>query len=224
MATSTVQKAPLRKIGILGSGMVGQVLAKGFSEHGHEVMIGTRNPEKLAELIEKFPEIGVASHKEVAAFADIVVLAAKGTAAELVIRLCDSNDLVGKVVIDTTNPIADAPPENGVLKYFTTLDESLMEKLQKVSTGAYFVKAFNSVGNAYMVDPNFAEGRPTMFICGNNEAAKETVTALLADFGWDAEDMGGVEAARAIEPLCMLWCLPGFTRNQWTHAFKLYKK
>ncbi|HQX31866.1 MAG TPA: hypothetical protein PLE71_17805, partial [Flavobacteriales bacterium] len=73
-------------------------------------------------------------------------------------------------------------------------------------------------------DPNFAEGRPTMFICGNNEAAKETVTALLADFGWDAEDMGGVEAARAIEPLCMLWCLPGFTRNQWTHAFKLYKK
>lgn len=224
MATGKITKASLRKIGILGSGMVGQVLAKGFLEHGHEVMIGTRNPDKLAELTEKFPEIGVGSHKEVAAFADIVVLAAKGTAAEMVIRLCDSNDLVGKVVIDTTNPIADAPPENGVLKYFTTLDQSLMEKLQNVSTGAYFVKAFNSVGNAYMVDPDFPDGRPTMFICGNNETAKETVTELLADFGWDAEDMGGVEAARAIEPLCILWCLPGFTRNQWSHAFKLMKK
>ena len=212
-----------QKIGILGTGMVGQVRATGFLKHGHEVMIGTRSPEKVKDWQEKNPRGEVGSNKEAAAWADIVVLATKGTAAEAAIRLCDSKDLQGKVIIDTTNPIADAPPENGVLKYFTTLENSLMEQLQAAQPGAHFVKAFNSVGNAYMVDPKFQEGRPTMFICGNDAKAKATVSAILNDFGWDAEDMGGVEGARAIEPLCMLWCIPGFARNQWSHAFKLLK-
>ncbi len=212
-----------QKIGILGTGMVGQVLATGSLKHGHEVMIGTRSPEKVADWLEKNPRGKIGAHKEVAAWADILVLATKGTAAEAAIRLCDSKDLQDKVIIDTTNPIADAPPEKGVLKYFTTLENSLMEQLQAAQPGAHFVKAFNSVGNAYMVDPKFQEGRPTMFICGDNPAAKATVTAILNDFGWDAEDMGGVEGARAIEPLCILWCIPGFVRNQWSHAFKLLK-
>ncbi len=212
-----------QKIGILGTGMVGQVLASGFLKHGHDVMIGTRSPEKVKDWLEKNPRGKVGSNKEAAAWAEILVLATKGSAAEVAIRLCDSKDLLGKVVIDTTNPIADAPPENGVLKYFSTLENSLMEQLQSAQPGALFVKAFNSVGNAYMVDPAFKEGRPTMFICGNDAKAKETVSALLNDFGWDAEDMGGVEGARAIEPLCMLWCIPGFARNQWSHAFKLLK-
>lgn len=213
-----------QKIGILGSGMVGQVLASGFLKHGHPVMIATRSPEKVSDWLEKNADGRVGTHKEVAAWADILVLATKGTAAEAAVRLCDSKDLQGKVVIDATNPIADAPPENGVLKYFTTLENSLMEQLQAAQPGAHFVKAFNSVGNAYMVDPNFKEGRPTMFICGNDATAKATVTAILDRFGWDAEDMGGVTSARAIEPLCMLWCIPGFARNQWSHAFKLLKK
>jgi 8-hydroxy-5-deazaflavin:NADPH oxidoreductase len=212
------------KIGILGSGMVGQVLASGFLKKGHEVMVGTRNTDKLADWLDKNPQGKLGDHKTTAAFGEVIVLATKGTAAEMVVRLCESKDLVGKVVIDTTNPIADAPPTNGVLKYFTSLDESLMERLQRINPDAHFVKAFNSVGNAYMVDPHFQEGRPSMFICGNDPGAKTTVSTLLADFGWDAEDMGGVEAARAIEPLCILWCLPGFTRNQWSHAFKLLKK
>jgi predicted dinucleotide-binding enzyme len=212
------------KIGVLGSGMVGQVLATGFLKKGHEVMVGTRNADKLADWLDKNPEGKLGDHKTTAAFGEVIVLATKGTAAEMVVRLCDSKDLAGKPVIDTTNPIADAPPTNGVLKYFTSLDESLMERLQRINPDAHFVKAFNSVGNAYMVDPHFQEGRPSMFICGNDPAAKATVTTLLTDFGWDAEDMGGVEAARAIEPLCILWCLPGFTRNQWSHAFKLLKK
>lgn len=213
-----------KKIGILGTGMVGQVLATGFLKHGHAVMIGTRNADKVKDWQEKNSEGGVGTHKDVAAWADIIVLATKGTAAETVIKLCESKDLIGKAIIDTTNPIADAPPDHGVLKYFTTLDDSLMERLQKLEPGAHFVKAFNSTGNAFMVDPHFAEGKPTMFICGNNEAAKKTVTDILTDFGWDTEDMGGVEGARAIEPLCMLWCIPGFARNQWSHAFKLLKK
>ncbi len=213
-----------QKIGVLGTGMVGQVLASGFLKHGHEVMIGTRSPEKVSDWQEKNPLGKVGSNKDTAAWADIIVLATKGTAAEAAIRLCDSKDLQGKIVIDTTNPIADAPPDHGVLKYFTTLDSSLMEQLQAAQPGALFVKAFNSVGNAYMVDPHFTEGRPTMFICGNDAGAKSTVSAILNDFGWDAEDMGGVEGARAIEPLCILWCIPGFARNQWSHAFKLLKK
>jgi hypothetical protein len=120
-----------------------------------------------------------------------------------------------------TNPIADEPPVNGVLKFFTTLDESLMERLQREFDTVRFVKAFNSVGNARMVNPQYKSGKPTMFICGNDEAAKKTVHGILDQFGWETADMGKAESARAIEPLCMLWCIPGFLRNEWTHAFKL---
>lgn len=213
-----------KKVGILGTGMVGQVLASGFMKHGHQVMIATRDAGKVADWLDKNPGGKVGSHKEVAKWADILVLATKGTAAEAAIRLCDSADLAGKTVIDATNPIADAPPTNGMLHYFTTLEESLMEQLQKASPKANFVKAFNSVGNAFMVNPDFGGIKPTMFICGNDANAKKEVTAILDQFGWESEDMGGVEGARAIEPLCILWCIPGFARNQWNHAFKLLKK
>ena len=75
-----------------------------------------------------------------------------------------------------------------------------------------------------MVNPEFGGAKPTMFICGADDAAKGEVKSLLADFGWEIEDMGGVQAARAIEPLAMLWCIPGFRENRWSHAFKLLKK
>ena len=107
------------------------------------------------------------------------------------------------------------------MKFFTNLDESQMERLQREFPAAHFVKAFNSVGSAFMVNPHFKGGKPTMFICGNDDAAKKTVSGILDQFGWETADMGKVEAARAIEPLCMLWCIPGFLRNDWTHAFKL---
>lgn len=213
-----------KRIGILGTGIAGRALASGFLKHGHQVMIATRHPEKVAEWLDNNPEGRVGSHKEVGAWAEVIVLASKGSAAEAAIALCDANNLANKIVIDATNPIADAAPTNGVLHYFTSLEESLMERLQKASPQARFVKAFNSVGNAYMVDPDFGGIKPTMFICGNDAGAKAEVTAILEQFGWEAEDMGGVEGARAIEPLCILWCIPGFTRNQWTHAFKLLKK
>src|SRR5262249_47975332 len=103
-------------------------------------------------------------------------------------------------------------------------NDSLMERLQKAAPDARFVKAFNSIGSNFMVNPQFKEGKPTMFICGNDAGAKQTVGKLVQRFGFDAEDMGGVESARALEPLCILWCLPGFLRNEWTHAFKLLKK
>lgn len=211
----------MMKIGILGSGDVAKTLANGFLEHGHDVMLGTRTPANLADWTAKNPKGRVASFAEAAEFGELVVLAVKGSAAGDALRAANPANLAGKPVIDATNPIADAPPVNGVLKFFTTLDESLLERLQREFGSVRFVKAFNSVGNACMVNPQFTAGRPTMFICGNDEAAKKIVGGVLDQFGWETADMGKAESARAIEPLCMLWCIPGFLRNDWVHAFKL---
>ena len=213
------------KIGILGSGIVGQTLASGFTKHGYDVMIGTRNSGKLSELKEKIEsKVSVGSFTETVKFGEIVVLAVKGTAAKEILKIAGEVNLEGKTVIDVTNPIANKPPENGVLKFFTSLDKSLMEELQFEVPKANFVKAFNSIGSAFMVNPDFNGEKPTMFICGNDEGAKKEVNEILDKFGFEVEDMGGVEAARAIEPLCMLWCIPGFLKNEWSHAFKLLKK
>jgi predicted dinucleotide-binding enzyme len=208
-------------VGILGSGDVAKALAAGFLKCGHGVMVGTRVPAKLADWAMEYPRARVGGVGDTAKSAEVVVLAVKGTAAADVLRAVGAANLAGKVVIDATNPIADAPPTNGVLKYFTDLNESLMERLQREFVGARFVKAFNSVGNACMVHPQFSGGKPTMFICGNDDAAKSIVTGILDQFGWETADMGKVEAARAIEPLCILWCIPGLLRNDWVHAFKL---
>lgn len=212
-----------KKIGILGSGPVAQVLGNGFLNYGYNVMLGTRDPHKLTPWLDSTDGKGkVGSFEDAAKFGSIIVLAVKGDVAVNVTKQV-SLDLIGKTVIDTTNPIAPVPPEHGVLRYFTSLDTSLHEQLQRIEDTIHFVKAFNSVGNARMVNPDFKEGKPTMFICGNSEGAKKDVIQILDQFGWDTEDLGKAEAARAIEPLCMLWCIPGFLQNQWTHAFKLLR-
>jgi predicted dinucleotide-binding enzyme len=214
------------KIGILGSGQVGQVLASAFLNEGYEVMLGTRNIAK--EEVVKWKATNspgqTGTFEEAAKFGELLVLTTAGSVAEEAIKLAGHLHFSGKIVIDTTNPIAKEPPVNGVLKYFTSLNDSLMERIQQWLPDAKLVKAFNSVGNALMYKPGFKGGPPTMFICGNDEEAKKKVTGILRSFGWESEDMGKAEAARAIEPLCILWCIPGFLSNQWTHAFKLLKK
>ncbi|MEP7263613.1 MAG: NAD(P)-binding domain-containing protein [Bacteroidota bacterium] len=213
----------MKKIGIIGSGMVGKVLASGFIKYGYEVMIGTSDVSKLNDWKSKEAKGIVGSMEEAAAFGDLIVLAVKGSAAEKVLNLIQNN-INGKTIIDTTNPISEtAPPKNGVLQYFTSMNESLMEILQKKFPSANFVKSFNSVGNTFMVDPKFPDGKPTMFICGNNADARKEVTAILEQFGWETCDMGTAEAAGPIESLCALWCIPGFINNNWMHAFKLMK-
>jgi len=212
------------KVGILGSGGVAQSLGAGFLEHGHDVMLGTRDRSKLEEWIARHPRARIGSNADAARFGDLLMLSAKGTAAAESLQLAGAANLSGKTVIDTANPIADAPPVNGVLSFFTSLGESLMERLQRQFPDVRFVKAFNSVGAALMVNPPFKE-RPTMFICGNDESAKQTVCRVLEQFGWEPADMGKVEAARAIEPLCMLWCIPGIARGDWSpRAFKWVKQ
>ena len=212
------------KVGILGSGDVAKVLAGGFLKHGHEVLMGTRSPTKLADWAKQNPRGRIGSFAEAAQFADLAVLAVKGSVAADALRAAGTVNLGGKSVIDATNPISDQPPVNGVLRFFTNLDESLMERLQREFENLHFVKAFNSVGSASMVNPQFKGGQPSMFICGNDDAAKTVVTGVLDQFGWETVDMGKAEAARAIEPLCMLWCIPGFLRNDWVHAFKLLSR
>jgi len=215
----------VKKIGVLGSGIVGKTLASGFLKHGYEVTIGTRDASKLSDWQSKNPQGKVASFEETARYGDILVLAFKGHAAAEVLKLAGLVNFEGKTVIDATNPIDEkTPPVNGVLNFFTDLKSSLMEQLQNLAPKANFIKAFNSVGSAFMVDPDFGGTKPTMFICGNNEEAKKEVVEILKQFGWEAEDMGKAEGARAIEPLCILWCIPGMLRNQWSHAFKLLKK
>ena len=205
----------------MGSGVVARALASGFLAHGHKVMLGTRTPTKLVDWTADHPKARIGSVADTAAFGELLVLAVKGSAALDVLRSASKGSLAGKAVIDTTNPIADAPPVNGVIEFFTGLDESLMERLQKEFPDVHFVKAFSSVGNALMVNPSFEGGPPTMFICGNDQGANKTVRGILDQFGWETEDLGKAEAARAIEPLCILWCIPGFLHGRWTHAFKL---
>jgi 8-hydroxy-5-deazaflavin:NADPH oxidoreductase len=210
------------KIGILGSGGVATTLAAGFLGEGHAVMLGTRDAAKLGDWRAAHGKAEVGNVAQAAAFGELIVLAVKGTAAEAVLRVA-ALALAGKVVIDATNPIADEPPEQGVIRYFTGPNESLLERLQAQHPSARLVKAFNSVGAGLMVKPKLVGGRPSMFIAGNDADAKARVTQLLDAFGWDSEDMGSAAGARAIEPLAMLWCIPGFARNDWAHAFKMLR-
>ena len=211
------------KIGILGSGIVAQTLGAGFLQRGHQVLLGTGTPAKLDDWAAQHREGRVGSFADAAGFGDVVVLAVKGSAALAALRTAGAAALRGKTVIDTTNPIADAPPVNGVLQYFTGPNESLLERLQHEFPHVKFVKAFNSVGSAFMVNPAFENGPPTMFICGDDAAARAQVASLVQAFGWEVADMGPAVAARGIEPLCILWCIPGLQRNEWRHAFRLLK-
>jgi len=213
----------MKKVGIIGSGIVAQALGNGFLKHGYEVMLSSRNINKLKDWKENAGgHAYTGSFADAANFGKIIVLAVKGIVAAAAIEEAGPQNLQWKTVIDATNPIAEGAPENGVLRFFTSLDESLMEQLQTQFPEVHFVKAFNSIGNAFMVDPAFKE-KPTMFICGNNDASKREVSEILVRFGWEVEDMGKDTAARAIEPLCMLWCIPGMLRGQWSHGFRMIK-
>ena len=208
------------KIGVIGSGEVARTLAAGFLDLDHKVMLGTRDVAQLAAFAAKHPQVHLGSAVDAASFAELAVLAVKGTAAVEVARGVASA-LAGKTVIDTNNPISDAAPVHGVLEYFTGSNDSLLERLQQACPAVRFVKAFNSVGAVAMVHPKLAGGPPTMFIAGDDPAAKTQVAQLSRALGWEVADMGPALAARAIEPLCRLWCIPGFVANDWVHAFKV---
>jgi len=201
-------------------------LAAGFLKHGHQAMLGTRDPGKaeVKKWAWKTPGAQSGTFAEAAKFGEMIVLATAGKVAENALELAGIENLTGKTIIDACNPIADASPEQGVLPYFTGPNESLGERVQAKAPRAHVVKAFSSVGNPLMINPKFEQGTPTMFYCGNDAGAKAQVADVIRQFGWEPYDCGGIIASRAIEPLCVLWCLPGFLRNEWNHAFKLLVK
>jgi Predicted dinucleotide-binding enzymes len=213
----------MKKVGILGAGEVGQILAAGFIADGYEVMVGSRNGARAAQVDEALGmDVAVDTFSVVAAWAELVIVAVKGRAAEGVVGDV-AEHLKGKTVIDVTNPIADAPPVGGVLSFFTSFDESLAERLQRAAPEARIVKAWNSCPYQHMIDPDFPQ-KPTMPICGDDADARKEVADIIASFGWEVEDMGQLVAARAIEPLAMLISIPGFLRGDWDHAFCLLKR
>ena len=214
------------KIGIIGSGIVGRTLASAFINEGHHVLLSSRNPEKdeLLNWTYEHPGGFIGNFADAAAYGELLILATSGRGALEALHLAGKEHFNGKIVIDTTNPLTADGPENGVLKLFTDGNESLMERSQKMLPEAKFVKAFNIVGSPLMYKPDFGDQKPTMFICGNDTAAKKAVTVILEQFGWETEDMGMAVSARVIEPLSILWCIRGFISNQWTHAFKLLKR
>ena len=183
------------RIGIVGSGIVGQTLANGFIKHGYDVTIGTNTASKREELSAKTNgKAKVGSFEDAAKFGEMVVVATKGTAAEAAVQAAGIANLSGKTVIDATNPITDAAPVNGVLQYFTSQNESLMERLQALAAEAHFVKAFSCIGNAFMVNPDFNGVKPTMFICGNHDGAKMDVKAILIGSKWRIWERSKVRA------------------------------
>lgn len=215
------------KIGIIGTGIVGRTLAKGFLTLGHDIMLGTRNISKdeVKKFLSDHDRALAGSFADAARFGDLLVIAVAGRIAKTAIEMTDLAAYKGKTVIDTTNPISQDPVVNGVMKFFTPANDSLGEQIQAMLPEAHVVKCFNSVGSAFMTNgKQFGDNLPTMFICGNNPQAKKQVQDFLTAFQWETFDCGMIEASRAIEPLCMLWCIPGFVHNQWSHAFKLLRK
>lgn len=199
------------RIGILGSGAVGQALARGLARHGHEVRIGTRK-----DAVDDLP---VASPAEAVADADVVFLAVLGAVAVEVAASVRS-DLHGKVLVDTTNPLDFSGGGPGL---FVGHTDSLGEQVQRAVPEARVVKAYNTVGNALMVDPDLPGGPPSMFIGGDSDEAKATVAALLQETGWEVVDLGGIEASRYLEPMCIAWVLHGARTGSWNHAFRLLR-
>ncbi len=212
----------MKKVGIIGSGDVGSALAKGFLANGYETTLSSRNEQKRKELEQEIDGLKTDTPLNTAKNNELIVFAVKGTEAKKALEEIGVENLAGKTIIDTTNPIADSAPVNGVLVYFSDINKSLMEELQAAAPGAKFVKAFSCIGSPFMVNPPF-EPKPSMFICGDDENAKGQVKVILEQFGWKTEDMGNVEAARAIEPLAMLWCIPGLRNNQWKNALTMLK-
>jgi 8-hydroxy-5-deazaflavin:NADPH oxidoreductase len=208
------------KIGILGSGDVAKSLAKGFLSRGDEVMLGTRHPSKLADWRKESGGAQAGSFAESAAFGEIVVLATLGTATVAAIEQASLKNFDGKVVIDATNPLTfdDKGPHLAI-----GFDDSLGEQVQRALPASRVVKAFNTVGNQYFLDPQFEGGPPTMFIAGNDGAAKRDVTKIVESFGWESADLGGIESSRYLEPICMAWVIYGASTGTWHHAFKLLR-
>jgi predicted dinucleotide-binding enzyme len=212
-------------VGILGTGDVGKALGRGFIALGHAVKMGARNARNekaLAWAQDVGVKGSVGTFGDAASFGEVVVLATLGVANENALTMAGPEHFRGRVVIDTTNPLdfsGGMPPKLAV-----SGNDSGGERVQRLLPHACVVKAFNTVGNAFMFRPDFPGGPPDMFICGDHDDAKTKVAAILKDFGWGVVDVGGIECSRYLEAMCMVWVLSAMRAGNWNQAFKLLRK
>ena len=210
------------KVGILGSGKVGQTLGLGFARQGHEVTIGTRTPdsEKLQAWIREAGSGAKTGTFADAAKAELLVLACLGSAVEDVINSAGPTAFAGKTVIDTTNPLDFG--NGGSPGLFVGLTDSLGERIQKRLPKAKVVKCFNTVPNSLMVNPGALGDRREMLICGDDSTAKSRVAEILREFGWTgAIDVGGIDGARWLEALVPLWVRVSNAVGTWDQCFQV---
>jgi len=213
------------KIGVLGTGDVGGALGRGFVALGHEVKMGSRtanNDKALAWAKETGPKASAGTFADAAAFGELVVLATLGVANESILQTAGPEKFRGKVVIDATNPLdfsRGVPPRLAI-----SGADSGGERVQRLLPDAFVVKAFNTVGNAFMFRPDFSGGPPDMFIAGDSDEAKKKVGGILRDFGWGVVDVGGIESSRYLEAMCMVWVISAVRGGNWNQAFKLLRK
>jgi len=213
------------KVGILGSGAVAKALGTGFVTLGHEVRLGSRtagNPKAEEWAKGTHGKGSTGTFADAASFGELVVLATLGVATPEAIRLAGPSNFDGKVVIDTTNPLAFSG--QGMPSLTIGHTSSAGEVHQKALPKAFVVKAFNTVGNTLFFRPSLPQGPPTMYICGNDADAKKKVEKILHDFGWtNVLDVGGIEGSRELESLCILWVKSAFTLGDTQIAFKLLR-
>lgn len=196
------------RVGVLGTGMVGEAIATRLVELNHDVMLGSRsatNEKALAWAAHhQPPHACVGTFAEASAFGSFVFNCTKGEVAEDVLRGA-AEGLAGKVVIDVTNPLAFG---EGGPSLFVGLDDSLAERLQRAVPEARIVKALNTMTADVMVHPELVPGDHITFIAGDDPAAKADATQILEQFGWTPErivDVGDLTGARATEAYLLLW-------------------
>jgi 8-hydroxy-5-deazaflavin:NADPH oxidoreductase len=208
-------------VGVLGSGDVGKSFARAFAAVGHDVMIGSRSPEKLADFVAGAGGIRSGTFEEAAKFGDLIAVATLGTATTEALRLAGPQNFEGKVLLDATNPLDFS---TGAPRLFIGFDDSLGEQIQRQLPGARVVKAFNTVGNALFYQPQLPGGPPDMFICGNDDDAKKIAGQVCDAFGWGVIDIGAIDGARYLEPMCLVWVLHAIRSGAWTQAYKMLHK
>jgi predicted dinucleotide-binding enzyme len=197
------------RVGVLGTGMVGNAIATKLVQLGHEVTMGSRTAdnEKAAEWVASSgPGASQGTFADAAAHGQLVVNCTAGAGSLEALAAAGADNLAGKVLVDVSNPLDYSQGMPPSLFVFGT--DSLAEQIQRAYPGARVVKTLNTVNCEVMVDPGKVPGEHDVFVCGNDEQAKAAVVELLGSFGWPAEhirDLGDISAARGTEAYLLLW-------------------
>lgn len=216
------------RVGVIGSGDVGRILSAGFAGKGHDVVIGARDPKAslahaqpgrtkpLGEWAKANPRIKVVSFAEAAQHGEVLVMAVHGTNVTEAVAIAGPDNLAGKLVLETSNPLEFTP--TGLYKP-KSIPDSCLQMAQRAAPKARFVKAWNCTPGHHMVDPKNGPG--DQLICGDDAAAKKQATEILKTFGWNVADIGGSDKAPYVEATALAICNYAAATNDWNWIIKL---